>query len=193
MSKETAMKQLKNDVLNFEASPLCIVRKQEGYLSVVGEGSLDSKIMFIGEAPGKNEAKTGKPFYGASGRVLDELLDHISLGRDDVYITNILKDRPPANRDPKLEEIEMYTPFLDTQIKIIQPQVIATLGRFSMEYIMKKFNLDEKIETISKIHGKVFETEKGSIVPLFHPAVAVYNASRKDELKKDFEILKRYL
>lgn len=188
------MKQIRDDVLNFTESPLCELRIKEGYFPVIGEGSHDTAIMFIGEAPGKNEALTGRPFCGASGRVLDELLEHISLDRKDVYVANILKDRPPANRDPKPEEIEMYTPFLDRQIETIEPKVIATLGRFSMNYIMKKFDLDFEIEPISKIHGKVFEAESSfgpiKIVPLFHPAVAVYDASKKDELKKDFEALK---
>ena len=197
MTKEEkfeAMKKIRDDVVSFKKSPLCELRIKEGYLPVIGEGSHDAEIMFIGEAPGKNEALTGRPFCGASGRILDELLGHIKLDRKDVYVANILKDRPPANRDPKPEEIEMYTPFLDRQIEIIEPKVIATLGRFSMNYIMKKFDLDFEIEPISKIHGKKFQADTSygtiSVVPLFHPAVAVYDASRKDELKKDFEVLK---
>ena len=193
----SAMKQIRDDVVNLTDSPLCQLRIKESYLPVIGEGSHNSKIMFIGEAPGKNEAETGKPFCGASGRILDELLEHISLDRKEVYVANILKDRPPANRDPKPKEIEMYTPFLDRQIEIIQPRVLATLGRFSMNYIMKRFDLDFEIEPISSAHGKIYKTETtyGDLViaPLYHPAVAVYNASRKDELKKDFEVLKEYV
>ena len=197
MTKEEkfeAMKKIRDDVVGLKESPLCELRTKEGYLPVIGEGSHDAKIMFVGEAPGKNEALTGRPFCGASGRILDELLTHISVDRKDVYVANILKDRPPSNRDPKPEEIEMYTPFLDRQIEIIKPRVIATLGRFSMNHIMKKFDLDFEIEPISKIHGKKFQVEAPygtiNVVPLFHPAVAVYDASRKDELKKDFEVLK---
>lgn len=190
--KLVAMNKVLDEVSKLDTE-LAQFRRKENYLPVIGEGSLDANIIFIGEAPGKNEALTSRPFCGASGRILDELLDHIKLNREDVYIANIVKDRPPSNRDPKPSEIKEYAPFLDRQIEIIQPKVLATLGRFSMEYILQKFNLTEQIEAISKIHGKVFETEDLHIVPLFHPAVAVYNASRKDELKKDFEILKRFI
>ncbi len=192
MIKSSAIKVIHDEVLELDTE-LAKLRRKEKYLPVIGEGSLDAGIMFIGEAPGKNEALTGRPFCGVSGKILGELLEHIKLDRKDVYIANIVKDRPPSNRDPKPSEIKEYAPFLDRQIEIIQPRVLATLGRFSMEYIMQKFNLTEQIEAISKIHGKVFETEGLCTVPLFHPAVAVYNASRKDELKKDFEILKRFI
>ena len=116
--------------------------------------------------------------------------------RQDVYVTNIVKDRPPFNRDPLPEEISVYGPFLDRQVEIIRPKVIATLGRFSMDYIMRKFELVHLLQSISKIHGKVFEAEtsygKIKVVPLYHPAVAVYNANSKDELKKDFQVLKNF-
>jgi len=187
------MKKIRDEVMNFKKSPLYELRVKEGYLPVIGEGSHLAKIMFIGEAPGKNEAETGRPFCGASGRILDELLRHIKLDRKGVYVANILKDRPPANRDPKPEEIEIYAPFLDRQIEIIQPKVLATLGRFSMDYIMRKFDLEFEIEPISKIHGKKFKSCGLTVVPLYHPAVAVYDASRKDELKKDFEVLKEFV
>ena len=97
--------------------------------------------MFVGEAPGKNEAKTGRPFCGAAGKILDNLLAHAGIERKNVYITNIVKDRPQQNRDPLPGEIKIYGPFLDRQIDIIQPKVIATLGRYSMDYIMRKFGL----------------------------------------------------
>lgn len=192
-TKLEQMSQVYDEVVALDTE-LADLRRKEEYLPVIGEGSLDANIVFIGEAPGKNEALTGKPFCGSSGRILDELLEHISLNRDDVYIANILKDRPPANRDPKPEEIEIYAPFLDRQIEIIQPKIIATLGRFSMNYIMSRYGLQDSIEVISQAHGKRFITQYNAtelqIIPLFHPAVAVYNASRKDELKKDFEVLK---
>lgn len=191
MNKSEEIKKIYNEVVSFKKSPLYKLRIKEGYLPVIGEGSHDADIMLIGEAPGKNEALTGRPFCGTSGRILDELLEHVSLNREDVYITNILKDRPPANRDPKPEEIEMYVPFLDRQIEVIGPKVLATLGRFSMEYIMKRYNL--MTEPISKIHGKKFKSGDITVVPLYHPAVAVYNASRKGELKKDFEVLKEFV
>lgn len=193
MTKFDEMKKIRDEVISFEESPLCQLRIKEGYLPVIGEGNHDADIMFIGEAPGKNEAETGKPFCGASGRVLDELLGHIGIPRKEVYVANILKDRPPKNRDPKPEEIEMYGPFLDRQIDIIQPKVLATLGRFSANYVMNRYGLDFEIEPISKMHGKKFGADNFYVVPLFHPAVAVYNASRKDELKNDFELLKEFI
>jgi len=198
MSKADDMKKVWNDIVAFKKSPLYTYRVKNKYLPVIGEGDYDADILFIGEAPGKNEALTGKPFYGASGRILDELLASIKINRKTVYIANILKDRPPENRDPTPREIELYTPFLDRQIQIIEPKVIATLGRFAMTYIMKKFGLDSKLKQISEMHGKKFESKENYldvpvlIVPLYHPAVAVYNANKKSELKKDFKILKKY-
>ena len=134
---------------------------------------------------------TGKPFCGASGKVLDELLSHINIDRTDVYVTNIVKDRPTNNRDPKPDEIKLYAPFLDRQIDIIQPKIIATLGRFSMEYVMKKFGLEDQLESISKIHGRKFNIPNSDmvIIPLYHPAVAVYNRNMLKDLKEDFETL----
>lgn len=192
------MKKIRDEIFNLKKSPLYKDRIEGKYFPVIGEGSHDSQIMFIGEAPGKNEALTGKPFCGASGRILDELLNHIKVNRGDVYITNIVKDRPPQNRDPKPDEIKLYSPFLDRQIEIIKPKVIATLGRFSMEYIMKKFGLEEELGIISEMHGKSFEAETSSgtklhIIPLYHPAVAVYNRNQLPDLKKDFEILKSFI
>lgn len=188
------MLAVKNDLLNFSATDLYKYRTENKYFPVIGEGSHFAKIIFIGEAPGKNEAKTGRPFCGAAGKFLDELLNHIGLKREDVYITNIVKDRPPENRDPLPKEIEAYGPFLDKQIEIIKPQVIATLGRFSMQYIMERFGLLLNIEPISKAHGKSY-TAKASygniqIIPFYHPAAALYNGGMRDTLKKDFETLK---
>jgi len=196
MSKTDLMKAIRDEVLALTSSPLYEFRTSNKYFPVIGEGSHDAKIMFVGEAPGQNEAKTGKPFCGAAGKVLDKLLEHAGIPRTEVYITNIVKDRPPQNRDPLPSEIEAYGPFLDRQIDIIQPKVIATLGRYSMVYIMKKFGLDLELEPISKAHGKAYHAEASygpiDIVALYHPAVAVYNSNTLDELKKDFLILKKY-
>lgn len=189
------LKTIKDEVLALETSPLYADRITNGAFPVIGEGSHFASIMFVGEAPGKNEAMTGKPFCGASGKVLDELLGSVNIERGGVYITNIVKDRPPLNRDPSPQEILLYAPFLDRQIEIIQPKVIATLGRFSMDYIMRKFGLEEELESISSAHGKIFEADvpygKVRIIPLYHPAVAVYDRSKLGILKKDFEILKQ--
>lgn len=191
------MKKIRDELLDFKKSPLYAERIENKMFPVIGEGSHDAKIMFIGEAPGKNEAKTGKPFCGASGRVLDELLAHIGLDRKTVYVTNIVKDRPTNNRDPKPEEIELYAPFLDRQIEIIQPTIIATLGRFSMEYVMKRLNLEGELDIISKMHGKAFTAKtvygEVKIIPLYHPAVGIYNRNQLPELKKDFEVLKKFI
>lgn len=190
------LRKIKEEVVAIKESPLYAERVKNKVFPVIGEGSHYAKIMFIGEAPGRNEAATGRPFCGAAGKILDELLASAEIKREDVYITNIVKDRPPFNRDPLPDEIRAYAPFLDRQIEIIQPQVIATLGRFSMDYIMRKFNLIVMLQTISRMHGKVFEAEapygKIKIVPLYHPAVAVYNANTKDELKKDFQALREF-
>src|SRR3989344_3080510 len=154
--KYEKMKTIRDEVVAIEGA-LSEYRKENNGRPVLGEGSHDSKIMFIGEAPGQNEAKTGRPFCGAAGKILDDLLASIEVPRADVYITNIVKDRPPGNRDPLPSEIELYAPFLDRQIEIIQPKVIATLGRFSMGYIMRKFGLSFELEAISRAHGKLYE------------------------------------
>ncbi len=196
MSKLDEMKKIKDEVLDLSASPLYKYRTENKYFPVIGEGSHNAKIMFVGEAPGRNEAKTGRPFCGAAGKILDELLAVVGFDRKNIYITNIVKDRPPQNRDPLPEEIEIYGPFLDRQIEIIQPKVIATLGRYSMVYIMKKFGLDLEIEPIGQAHGKAYKAQASygeiDIVALYHPAVAVYNRQTIGVMKKDIEILKKY-
>ena len=190
------LKKIKKEVLNLKESPLYQERIKNGVFPVIGEGSHYAKIMFVGEAPGKNEAATGRPFCGMSGKLLDELLASAGIPRQEVYITNIVKDRPPLNRDPLPDEITAYGPFLDRQIEIIQPEVIATLGRFSMDYIMRKFGLEAQLKPISQMHGKTFEAKAGygklKIVPLYHPAVAIYNRTTKDVLLNDFQVLKQF-
>ena len=189
------MKKIRDKVCAL-GGELAEYRKQNNYFAVLGEGSHGANIMLIGEAPGKNEAKTGRPFCGAAGRILDDLLLSISMPRESIYITNIVKDRPPENRDPSPSEIELYAPFLDRQIEVIQPKVLATLGRFSMEYIMRKFGLAFELESISNAHGKMYNASASygpiKIVPLYHPAAAIYNQSLKDTLKKDFQSLKEF-
>jgi uracil-DNA glycosylase family 4 len=151
------LEEIADQIWNLEESPLYGYRKKMGYSPVTGEGNVDAAILLIGEAPGAEEAKTGRPFVGNAGRVLDELLESIDVERKDVYITNVVKDRPPDNRDPTAGEIELYAPFLLRQIEIIQPDVIVTLGRFAMDFILEQFNLPEKKQKISDLHGKVLE------------------------------------
>lgn len=191
------LKEIREELLQFKGSPLYQYRVDNKYYPVVGEGDHNARIMFVGEAPGKNEAETARPFCGKSGKVLDDLLESIKLNRSDVYITNIIKDRPQENRDPTQQEIDLYSPYLFRQIEIIQPKVIATLGRFSMDYIMNKFGLYDKIRPIGEIHGMEFlaQSDYGpiAIIPLYHPAVALYNGAQKETMLKDFEILKKYI
>ncbi len=188
------MKEMKDEIVRGGDLPLYAERLGAGQLPVIGEGSHYAKIMFIGEAPGANEAKTGRPFVGRAGKILDELLESANIPRKDVYITNIVKDRPPGNRDPFPEEIDAYSPYLDRQLEIIRPQVLATLGRFSMKYILDKFNCIEKDVPISQLHGTVIECDAPygpiKVVPLYHPAVAIYNQAQKPTLIQDFAVLK---
>jgi len=189
------MKKIRDELLEFKESPLYEYRVANKYFPVIGEGSHESHIMFIGEAPGRNEAETGRPFCGRAGKLLDELLDGVGIARDDVYITNIVKDRPPENRDPTPEEIKLYTPFLDRQIEILKPRVLVPLGRHAMNYVLKKYDIEP--EPISVAHGKIYEVSglfgEMEIVPMYHPAAAIYTRSLLDTLKNDFEILKNYI
>lgn len=190
------LRNIRDEVAHLKASPLYRERVKNKVYPVIGEGDHEAAIMFVGEAPGKNEAEQGRPFCGAAGKVLDELLASIAMPRNEVYITNIVKDRPPMNRDPNPEEIALYAPFLDRQINIIQPRVIATLGRFSMAYIMEKFGLGAHLVSISKIHGKEFAASASygqiAVIPLFHPAVALYKQSSKADMLEDFKILQKF-
>lgn len=196
-TKSARMQQIENEIQNLTGSPLYAYRQENDYLPVIGEGDLEGRILLIGEAPGKNEAKSGRPFVGAAGKVLDELLEQIHLQRDQVYITNIIKDRPPENRDPTEEEIKLYGPFLDQQINIIQPKVIVTLGRFAMDFILDRFDLPQHGEKISELHGQFLEGQASYgevlILPVFHPAAIIYRRAWKNLLREDFMQLRDYL
>ncbi len=190
MDKEGELKKIRDEVIDI-GGELAGLRRSGAYLPVIGEGSHSPKIMFIGEAPGEKESKTGRPFVGRAGQLLNELLEYINIKREDVYITNIVKDRPPKNRDPLPDEIDLYAPLLDKQIEVMKPEVVATLGRFSMEYVMKRYGLESELGPISALHGKVFDSPQGfKVVPLFHPAAAIYNQHLKPELFLDFKVLK---
>ncbi|RLI99813.1 MAG: uracil-DNA glycosylase [Candidatus Aenigmatarchaeota archaeon] len=191
MGKEDEMKQLEKQIL--ECKRCKLYKTKTNY--VPGCGSVNAKLMLIGEAPGYWEDKQGLPFVGKAGKFLDELLTSIGLRREEVYIANILKCRPPGNRDPAPEEIKACTPYLDRQIAIIKPRIIATLGRYSMRYIFEKYGIGAG--GISKIHGKVYNINtiffKGKVVALYHPAVAVYNPNMKEVLMEDFKEIKKLL
>jgi len=193
---EQKLKKIKDQDLDCRKCPLYEDRIKNGFCPVIGEGNHQTRIIFAGEAPGLQEAKTGRPFCGTAGKILDELLKSVDIEREDVYICNILKCRPPRNRDPRPEEIRACVFYLKKQIEIIKPEVICPLGRFAMEFLMEKFGLKDQVQGISKIHGKVFEAKTlfGSIkiIPLYHPAVAIYNPNMKEILKKDFQVLEKF-
>jgi uracil-DNA glycosylase len=195
MDREKEMQKIKREVESLNSADLYQFRIHNNYTPVIGEGSLFAEIMLIGEAPGKKEAETGKPFCGRSGKVLDLLLEAIKIQRQDVYITSVLKDRPPHNRDPRKDEVALYAPILMKQIAVIKPKVIGTLGRFSTECVFSHFNILNKLKTTSEMHGKFFKVSSSYgeivIVPLYHPAVALYRASMLPELKKDFKRIKK--
>ncbi len=183
--------RIKQEVLDCKKCPLYKTRKNP----VFGEGSLKAMIMFIGEAPGYNEDLLGRPFVGRAGKFLDELLDSINLSRNEIFITNILKCRPPNNRDPLESEIKACSPYLNEQINIIKPRIIVTLGNFSTRFILKKFSISP--QQITKIHGKVFRIKNliydVVVIPMFHPAAALYNPNMKQTMFDDFEILREEL
>lgn len=197
MSNTEEMKKIRDEVLNLTNSPLYAFRTENGYFPVIGEGNHEAHLMFVGEAPGENEAKTAKPFCGRSGKLLDELLASIGMDRAKVYVTNLVKDRPPENRDPEPAEIELYGQFLDRQIAIMKPRIVACLGRLSMKYMFEKYGLAEELQPISKIHGKEFTGQAPygpvTIVALYHPAVALYNGGMKGQLLEDFKVMKKYI
>jgi DNA polymerase len=197
VDKRKALNEIAEDVRNLNESPLYDYRRENGYQPVIGEGDPDADIMFVGEAPGAQEAKTGRPFVGNAGKILDRLLDSVELERGDVYITNVVKDRPPDNRDPTAEEIRLYAPFLRRQIEIVQPRVIATLGRFAMDFFLREFDLPEQGQRIGDLHGQVLEAEAAygdvALVPLYHPAATFYNRSLEDVLEEDFRVLTRFI
>ena len=192
--KAAGILRIREEILNLTNSPLYELRVSNNYQPVVGAGSLDAKIMLIGEAPGENEAKTGIPFCGRSGQVLDKLLVAAGMSREEIYISNLVNDRPPKNRDPKPEEVALYSPFLSRQIQIIKPKVIATLGRFAMSFIYEKITGEICKKTISELHGQEIKGEMDGemiiMMPLYHPAVAVYNGKRFPELLEDFKKMK---
>lgn len=163
---------------------ICPDLAKEATNLVMGVGNDNADILFIGEAPGKNEDLQGEPFVGAAGKFLDEMLAQIGLDRSQVYITNIVKYRPPNNRDPLPDEKKAFWPYLLKQITVIKPKVIVTLGRHSMEYFLPD-------RRITQIHGQPkrikFGNEAVVIMPLYHPAAALYNSNLKETLIEDFQ------
>ncbi|KHO55371.1 MAG: DNA polymerase bacteriophage-type [archaeon GW2011_AR19] len=164
---------------------------------VVGKGNLNADILFVGEAPGKNEDEQGLPFVGRAGENLNNLLSEVGLSLDNIYIANILKCRPPENRDPFPEEIKAHTPWLLQQIREIKPKVICSLGNYATKFFLSEGDVDlmKKQPGITSIHGKVkFVKINGfeiKLIPLFHPAAIIYNQKLKSAWEGDMEIVKK--
>jgi DNA polymerase len=176
------LEQIANEVSACTACSLYKGRK----LAVPGEGPADAELMFIGEAPGFHENEQGRPFVGAAGKFLEELLATIGLTREQVFIGNVIKCRPPGNRDPQVDEIQSCTVFLDRQIQAINPKVIITLGRFSMSRYFPNAR-------ISTIHGQARWVQSRLIVPMYHPAAALHQPSLREVVRNDFALLPGYI
>lgn len=175
--------ELRVQVESCRRCPLCDGRTQ----TVFGVGNPHARVMFIGEAPGKTEDLQGEPFVGAAGHYLNELLGCAGLRREDVFIANVLKCRPPGNRDPRPEEIQTCTPFLREQTRTIDPEVLVTLGKFSTQFVLKTQ------VGITRLHGRVQRAGKFLVFPIFHPAAALYDGAKREALENDFVTLGQVL
>lgn len=171
--------ELQAQVAACRRCPLCDGRTQ----TVFGAGNPEARVLIVGEAPGKNEDLQGVPFVGAAGKYLNELLAIAGLTREDVYIANVLKCRPPSNRDPRPEEIQACTPFLREQTRTINPEYIVTLGNFSTKFILKTD------VGITRLHGTLQQAGRFKVFPIFHPAAALYDGSKREALENDFTTL----
>jgi len=167
---------------------------------VVGKGNVNADILFVGEAPGRNEDLQGEPFVGAAGKNLDKLLDSVGLGLEDIYVANILKCRPPENRDPLPDEIRAHTPWLLKQIREMNPKIVCSLGNYATKFFLSLGEVDlmKQQPGITQVHGKVREIEmsgaKFKLIPLFHPAAIIYNRAKLTPLwETDMEIVKKVI
>jgi uracil-DNA glycosylase len=164
---------------------------------VFGKGNEEADILFVGEAPGKNEDEQGLPFVGAAGKNLDKLLNQTNLNLNDIYITNILKCRPPKNRDPTEEDIELHTPYLIKQIKEMQPKIVCSLGNYATKFFLAEGNIKimKQQKNISEVHGKPidinFKNIKIKLIPLFHPAAMIYNRKLIPKWEEDIKKIKK--
>ena len=186
MSKRELLNDLKKRMEDDNTPPLRTGATQ----LVFGEGNPDAQVYFLGEAPGYYEDREGRPFVGQAGKLLDQLIESIGFSRSEVYISNVVRFRPPANRDPEPDEIAAFSAYVDEEIEIINPRIIVTLGRFSMA----KFLPDTKI---SAVHGKVYKVgwnnKKQVVVPMYHPAAALRSTAILVAIKGDFQIIKKAL
>jgi uracil-DNA glycosylase family 4 len=175
-TKQQKLTEIKQQILDKNVCPELAAQATQ---LVFGEGSTSADIVLVGEAPGKQEDLKGQPFVGASGKFLDEMLEMIALKRSDVYITNIVKYRPPANRDPLPDEKAAFLPYLQAQLAVIQPKVVVTLGRHSLNCFLPDLS-------ISNVHGQPKRLNGQVYLPLFHPAAALYNGAMRQTLIDDF-------
>ena len=188
------MPPTKEQKLKYLSSLISSCQKCELYKTalnaVPGAGNPNAKIVFIGEAPGANEDKQGLPFVGNSGKLLDKLLNGIELRREDVYIANILKHRPPDNRDPLPSEIKVCTPYLKAQLQVLEPKIIITLGRYALNYFLPDV-------MISKVRGQISQiTWQGlplTLIPVYHPSAGLRNGSMLSALESDFQTIGKFL
>jgi uracil-DNA glycosylase family 4 len=191
LSEEKFLEAVAKEVTACVKCPLWKTRRN----AVPGVGNVESRLMFIGEAPGQSEDIKGEPFVGVAGKFLDELLCIAGFSRKNVFITNVVKCRPPRNREPKPSEVETCTPYLNRQMKIIQPKFVVTLGNHSTAYVFSKANLN--FAGITRVHGNFYDAAllglKVTIFPTFHPAAALYSATYKQELVSDFHVLRNEL
>ncbi|WOX56298.1 MULTISPECIES: type-4 uracil-DNA glycosylase [unclassified Methanoculleus] len=189
--REVAMERLAAVIGECRKCPLF----EDAHHAVPGEGAVGADLMLIGEAPGKQEDLTGRPFVGRAGKLLECLLSGIGLSRDDVFIANIVKHRPPGNRDPEDEEIRACTPYLEEQIRIVGPKVIVMLGRHSSRYILSF--LPVEFDRITEIRGTVYPAvlfgHPVRLIPTLHPAAALYNPAYREALEEDFRVAGREL
>jgi len=188
---EEEYKKLEEEILNCKKCRLWETRTN----AVPGEGDINAKVMFVGEAPGFHEDKQGRPFVGAAGKLLTQLIENIGLKREQVYITNVVKCRPPNNRDPQEDEIDTCKPYLLRQIKLIKPKIIVALGRHSAKFFYRSQNLTFK--GITKERGRVIEstidTHNFKLLTMYHPAAALYNPQLRKYLEEDFSKLQKLI
>jgi len=195
--KETALKAIRSDLIAATDSPLYPLRQENRFFPVLGDGDVDATLLFISEAPGINEAKQGRPFFGQSGAVLNEMLATIGLTREQVFVTNFILDYLGEKREPKPAELAYYAPFVERIFEVIRPAVIVAMGGTAMRALLKRFDQPEAGDKISTIHGKLLPVTAPwgpiHIVPTYHPASVLYSASWKAWLREDFQKLKLFV
>jgi DNA polymerase len=182
MTNEEKLRKLYEQIKKCKRCPLYKTATN----AVPGEGSADAKLMFVGEAPGRNEDETGKPFVGRAGKLLTRLIEGIGMSRAQVFITSVVKHRPPKNRPPKPLEVNTCKHWLNEQLTIVKPKLIVPLGRFGMEYFLPG-------ETITSAHGRLFNQPRWNVFPVYHPAYGLRSTRALEAIKRDFKSLKAVL